>query len=142
MKSVKFEELLGKTIVSIEGMERDSKQINFTCSDGSRYKMYHEQDCCESVYVEDVAGDVKDILDSPITMAEESSNHEFVGEYADSITWTFYKLATVKGYVTIRWLGSSNGYYSESVDFSKLSTKDDWSSDYWHSYEEDDDEGN
>lgn len=140
MKSVKFEDLLGKTIVSIEGMEQHSKQINFTCSDGSRYKMYHEQDCCEVVSVEDVAGDVKDILGSPITMAEESSNHED-DEYLDSITWTFYKLATVKGYVTIRWLGSSNGYYSESVDFSKLSTKDDWSSEYWNSYEEDDAQG-
>lgn len=128
MKSVKFEDLLGKTIVSIEGMERDSKQINFTCSDGSRYEMYHEQDCCEVVSVEDVAGDVKDILDSPITMAEESSNHTTDDEYGESNTWTFYKLATVKGYVTIRWLGSSDGYYSESVEFFELSTKDDWSS--------------
>jgi len=118
----KFEEILGKTITHIKS-EHD--YIQFTCDDGDRFSMYHEQSCCENVYVEDIIGDLDDLLDSPILMAEEvvncDENPEGVPtkEYQDSFTWTFYKLATIKGYVTIRWYGESNGYYSESVTFSK-----------------------
>ena len=39
-----FEELLGKTITNIEGLEKGSENVLFECSDGSRYEMYHEQD--------------------------------------------------------------------------------------------------
>ena len=119
--NAKFEELKGKTITKIEGMEKDSGCVEFFCSDGTKYIMYHEQDCCESVYLEDVCGDVKDLLNSPILLAEEVKNADgpALDKYDESWTWTFYKLATIKGTVTLRWYGASNGYYSEEVDFHK-----------------------
>jgi len=116
----KFEDLVGKVLASVEN--RNDEELVFTLENGEAYKLYHVQDCCESVSIEDVIGDLNDLVDSPILMAEEVSQSEnpegIKKEYQDnSFTWTFYKLATIKGYVTIRWYGESNGYYSESVDW-------------------------
>jgi hypothetical protein len=119
-----FSDLIGKIIISIHGLESGSDNVVFKCSDGSEYTMYHAQDCCENVSIDDVNGDIDDLLNSPILKAEETNNEpdgfkDPHGEdsYRDSWTWTFYHLATIKGYVTIRWYGESNGYYSESVSF-------------------------
>lgn len=125
--TIDFEELLGKTITNIEGAEEGNDVILFECSDGSMYIMYHEQDCCESVSIEDICGNVKSLIGRPILKAEEIVQSDRDDEHPadmdswdDSFTWTFYHLATIKGYVTIRWYGTSNGYYSESVDLVKI----------------------
>ena len=108
----------------LESIEQIDEQIIFTTVDGETYKMYHEQDCCESVYIESIVGDLEDLLLEPIIRAETAENLFDLIKQADadvsgdeSYTWTFYKLATRKGYVDIRWYGSSNGYYSEGVSF-------------------------
>lgn len=122
-----IEDLFGKTIVRIYGAEEENDEIYFVCSDGSVYKMYHEQDCCEGVSIEDICGDVQCLIGTPITKAEDISNACEKGPYSEwteSYTWTWYHLATVKGYVTIRWYGESNGYYSESVDMVWLSAEE------------------
>ena len=108
-----FEDLKGKVLAEVK---TSSEEVVFTLEDGNKYKLYHCQDCCESVYLEDIVGETDKLIGYPILMALESSNSYEGGGY-ESVTWTFYNLATVKGAVTLRWCGSSNGYYSESVDW-------------------------
>jgi len=118
-----FSELLNKTIVEIVGLEKESDEVIFKCYDGSVYKMYHEQDCSEHVSIDDVVGDVDDLIGKPVLLAEECCDKG--GSRGDeSYTWTFYKLATTKGYLDIKWYGASNGYYSESVYFVKVQNSD------------------
>lgn len=106
-----MEDLLGEVFISVTSSSDD---ITFTKADGSYYKLEHYQNCCESVYVEDITGDLSDLENTTILFSEESSEDD--PEASESGTWTFYKLGTIKGYVDIRFYGSSNGYYSESVD--------------------------
>lgn len=122
-----FKELLGKTIIEIE---KSDNVLRFVVQDGIEYIMYHKQECCEEVVIEDINGDLNDLIGTPILLAEEVSNYEPISmedkQKTDesnswgSCKWTFYKIATIKGYVDIRWFGASNGYYSESVDFIKV----------------------
>ena len=114
-----FSELIGKTFKDVYRTENgnDDDEIRFRLDDDSEYVMYHVQDCCESVCIDDISGTLEDLIGSPIIRAYESSNQEEV-DYG-SETWTFYTIATVNGWVTIRWFGSSNGYYSESTSLYK-----------------------
>lgn len=112
-----FEEILGKVLVSVVKNSDDS--ITFTTSEGDKYKLAHHQDCCEHVYIESVVGDLQDLVGNPITMAERVTRSDDSVSH-ESATWTFLKFATIKGYVDIRFHGSSNGYYSESANMYKL----------------------
>lgn len=108
-----IEILRGETLTACERI--GDERIDFTLADGRRFSLLHQQNCCEGVFIEDIEGDLDDLVGLPLTMAEGTSQVDPDAE--ESGTWTFYRLATARGYVTIRWYGSSNGYYSESVDF-------------------------
>lgn len=114
-----IKELMGKTLKSVQVI--GDEEILFVVDDNESYRMHHEQDCCESVTIEDICGEMEWLVGSPILRAEERVNNEG-GQCScsDSETWTFYEIATLKGAVTIRWHGTSNGYYSESVQIQRV----------------------
>lgn len=101
--------------------------VFITMNNGDQYVLWHEQNCCENVSLEEVIGDIEDLIDSMIIKAELVVSHpahppEQEEWEIESRTWSFYKIQTHKGEVVFRWHGSSNGYYSETVSFSKLTS--------------------
>ena len=129
-KNLEFSELTGLSIRQITvcqggkgGLSHDGSEpditgdyVRFETYDGRVFLLLHLQDCCEEVYIESIVGDTLDLLNTPITTAEEVEN----ASEEKRCTWTFYRVATAKGMVVIRWLGQSNGYYSERVSFMEM----------------------
>ena len=115
-----FSELIGRTFDTVTGKVDDEEMV-FRSAGGRAFRFYHPRDCCEYVRIEDICGDVADLTGSPIVEAEEVSNEDApVMENSESYTWTFYRFATAKGAVWVRWLGESNGYYGEGVEFEEV----------------------
>lgn len=116
MKSIKsLEDLKGLTITEVSGGDVGDEEVYITFDDGNTLKMFHSQDCCESVSIYEVDNDISNLVGGVVNSFYESVS-DADGIADDSGTWTFYNINTSKGSVNIRWLGSSNGYYSESVN--------------------------
>jgi ankyrin repeat protein len=113
-----YHQLIGKVAIDIKVTDNSGgyDEIKFTFSDGDEYTMYHNGDQAD-INIEDINGDIEDLIGVPLLVAEEvtSTNPSAL----ESGTWTFYKFATIKGYVDIRWYGTSNGYYCENAVFKK-----------------------
>lgn len=107
-------DMIGKSFNKVENI--GGHDLVFTDDGGGRYVFHHYQGCCESVEIEDIVGDLSDLIGSPLLEADVVSNSGALKDGYGSYTWTFYKFGTIKGHVNVRWYGESNGYYSEEVD--------------------------
>lgn len=113
--------LAGLTLEKIE--ESKGRDEIYIHASGRKFLMKHDQDCCESVTIDSIKGDVNRAIGETVLDATESTNNDpkqedtEVDGYNDSCTWTYYTIRTQSETIVIRWYGTSNGYYSERVDF-------------------------
>ena len=118
---VPLNELVGRTISQITGLETESEEVHIHTKCGREYVVVHLKQCCEEVCLIDFTGDAQDLVGAVILSAEACSNTD--GDLEDQYggrreeTWTFYKIETTKGGIWMRWFGSSNGFYSTEVNF-------------------------
>lgn len=114
--------LVGVTLESVETLR---EQIIFHVNDGSAFTSLHLHDCCETVQIHHIEGDIASILNVPVLEAEETHSNDpaLEGPYNDSWTWTRQRIRTERGEVTFVWLGESNGYYGETPYFQRTHGK-------------------
>jgi len=102
-------------------------QLIFKSTCGRTFRL--GTDDCSAPELIDIVGDLQDLVGHPLLQAESvqskaklSNRYKFSRKKADTHTksmWTYYKFATIKGHVHLRWLGESD-YYSVEVDFVEL----------------------
>jgi hypothetical protein len=106
-----FFELKGQILNSITVSD---EQVNIITNKG-KYFIHHIQDCCGSVCVDSHSGNAEDLFGHEITLAEEDSEDS----WQENGTVTQYVLEAGGHRFEVKWLGQSNGYYSEATDFYK-----------------------
>ena len=113
---VNIDKMLGREVAEVKGLEQYSDEVHIIMTNGDVFTFHHIQCCCENVSLEEfiVTGELK----GTIHRAYESSEAKESGQYGGTETWTFYRIETMQGSLYMRWVGSSNGYYSEAVDIT------------------------
>jgi len=129
IKSVPFNVLEGLVIEDISGAQEGSEEIIIKTKCGRTFVMSHCQDCCESVEVKLIKGDISKIIGS--YKVEKANDKIFDNEtpkgfssklnlkHWGSFTYTIFKIRANQNIVKIVWLGESNGYYGEDVAFEE-----------------------
>lgn len=98
-------------------------RLVFVLNDGTAFVLHNESEgdygCDVHIHLVDIEGDLFDLIDRPLVVSETAS-YSPPEKICDRETWTYYRLATPKGMVSLRWQGGSNGYYSEAVSHGIL----------------------
>lgn len=109
--------IIGETLAYVD---IDCDGVMLTTRSGKVFRMHHAQDCCESVSIYDMEGNLHSLIGKPLVQASETVTDDPKPpehQYAESFTWTVYEFKTDSDTCVMRWFGESNGYYSEDVDF-------------------------
>ena len=122
-----IQELAGKKIVAIDIVDGDSKdnEIRIEIEGGRVFRFYHSQDCCECVTIEpsqDGDGSLLSLVGKEIreVSMEAIESGAPPPKYPESWTRTTITFRTDSETVISRWIGESNGYYSEDVDLEEI----------------------
>ena len=116
---VRFDVLVGEVLDAVD-IDREENQILLTARSGRKFLVYHEQDCCEKVQIVGQDGGFDKLIGKPIVEARDFAVDTSEEAIDSSQTTTALVFRVDDQTVVSRWIGDSNGYYSESVDIAEL----------------------
>ena len=111
-QAINIEQIKGMTITAV--VYKETNESLLIHLNTHVLEMIHHQDCCETVYLADVVGSFEDLIGYPLLEVSESIVDIESEDY--SSTASYYNFRTVKASVQLRWVGESNGFYSEIVE--------------------------
>tara|TARA_R110000803_G_scaffold22351_5_gene55762 strand:+ start:1924 stop:2295 length:372 start_codon:yes stop_codon:yes gene_type:complete len=111
--------LQGETLAYID---ESPDQVLLTTVSGREFQVYHRQDCCESVGIEDTEGNWHDLVGKPLLSVDEECE-DASDRSSDSATATRLTFKVDGATVINKWIGESNGYYSESITIEEICKK-------------------
>ena len=122
-----FKKMVGEIIseITLKTDDNNYEQLIFKTESGKIFKMFHENDCCEIVYLEDVIGGrLTDLLGETVVDVDIKTNsvknNKNTEEYEYYFyEYYFYEIKTNVNTITLRWYGESD-YYSAYVDFEEI----------------------
>ncbi len=91
-----------------------SDTAHFICAGMGEFVIYHPQDCCERVCLEEILGEIPA---TPFLIKKITETGDISGEgYGDEVVENqFYLFETSKGDFILHFNGTSNGFYGTSV---------------------------
>jgi hypothetical protein len=105
----------------IAAIDQLGDEILVTSASGRRWRIWHEQDCCESASLESTDGDLSSLVGKCVEIDHDA---EPMGDpppqYPESWTRTKITFRADGDTVVTRWLVESNGYYGEEISISEL----------------------
>lgn len=118
-----FNELKGKTIISVQGLLEGSKEVIFECSDGTKYTlanfiMCNAQCCHYYTGITSITGDINNILGNVVVNVSDELDDEFEAKYS----YNAIKITSDKGHVVIifSYDEDDSGYYLQELEFEKI----------------------
>ncbi len=123
-----FKDLIGKRINGVF-LANDNWTVVFRTVEGKYFRYDTQNDCCNSVWVNHVAGlnilgngDTFDLMRGALVLGGEDkewTENRYEEDEYDVVQDGFYTLKTDRGYIDFEVRNSHNGYYGGSFDFNE-----------------------